>query len=546
MRLFRDVDDAPLPARAVPSLEICIREPLTGRVIAELVLRLSETSDRLSNMLPAANTVQRADSVPTPHESTVAGRIISSRAPISEALDAWLENLRDRRKKPSTLKVYRSDTARVIREAGWASTQDITFDSVTTWLGSHHEWKGTTYNRYLQMLKSFTTFLASSGRLQADPLLKVHRSEDDGDEGSRAATTDEARAIMRACYIRASAEKRGKAMGCEAYFACLFLAGCRFEEPGKWKRRHALVFMDPPRILWTKDISKNRRKQEQVINNELAAVLRAHIAGVDAARATERESLRRAAEVENDPIRLASLRARIEAMREFGPDDPVFPVVPNRASFRKDRVNAQVAYEDHLGQPLTPHSARKWYRTTLASLGVHPDFVNHLARHKESTEQRYTYPSLAEQSESVNKLPTICANALAQREINGHLLKTSQNRLTDGGQIAEDTPANRPPIQKPQLDYRNRQRDAVDRSQNDSTAPLPVPAVEPLRSAAKVIQQLASDFQGTRHYEVENADFRTYNGDGLEILADLFGVLERLIRNGMSHGSGERNGERAG
>ena len=55
-------------------------------------------------------------------------------------------------------------------------------------------------------------------------------------------------------------------------------------------------------------------------------------------------------------------------------------------------------------------------------------------------------------------------------------------------------------------------------------------------------QQLASDFQGTRHYEVENADFRTYNGDGLEILADLFGVLERLIRNRMSHGSGEQNG----
>ena len=94
MRLFRDVDDAPLPARAVPSLEICIREPLTGRVIAELVLRLSETSDRLSNMLPAANTVQRADSVPTPHESTVAGRIISSRAPFPKRLDAWREPAR--------------------------------------------------------------------------------------------------------------------------------------------------------------------------------------------------------------------------------------------------------------------------------------------------------------------------------------------------------------------------------------------------------------------------------------------------------------------
>ena len=113
MRLARSESDARIPERLVPTVRIHISEAISGRVLADFHLRLSLESGSFDGMLHVASPLQR-DTSPPP--DPVAGKIEASRAPVLDALDGWIDHLRALRRKPATLKAYRSDTARVIRE----------------------------------------------------------------------------------------------------------------------------------------------------------------------------------------------------------------------------------------------------------------------------------------------------------------------------------------------------------------------------------------------------------------------------------------------
>jgi integrase len=423
MRLVEGVGPASGPpnnVQSIDSVEVLVREPCSGRILAQVVLQVRGESSRLDPMLPAATTVQRDVSTP---KQDVAGRIDATRLPIFDALDAWLAQLAALRRKPSTLRIYRSDTTRLIQELGITRPLEFSYDSVIGWLREQKEWKGTTYNRWLTMLRSFSRDMAMRGVIPTDPLEHSIRAQDDGDEGSRAATTEEALALIQTAFVREQADARCK--GNRAlYDACLFLAACRLDEPSRLQRRHVLVNMDPPRILWTKDINKNHKQLELAICPELARLLREHLAGID-----------------------AELRAANRP--PAGPDDPVFPIVPSPCTFRTDRKRAKIKGEDHRGRPFTPHSARKWFATELTRQGVSQKMVDHLMRHKGSVEQRYFDPSLEDMAGAVARLPTIwpgmSRKPLSGREMDCGKLESGLNRLTNGGQIAEDMPATRSP-----------------------------------------------------------------------------------------------------
>jgi hypothetical protein len=104
-------------------------------------------------------------------------------------------------------------------------------------------------------------------------------------------------------------------------------------------------------------------------------------------------------------------RTVMEAYRRTvpnGPDDPVFPIRPNRHTFQKLRDAAGIAAEDERGRGYSAHSARKWLATELDAVGASPGVVWAVLRHSDTlAEERYIQKSLSTQTLAVQGLALI-------------------------------------------------------------------------------------------------------------------------------------------
>jgi integrase len=301
-----------------------------------------------------------------------------------EAIDEWLDHMRLRRKKPKSIEAFRQIAYRAMRESGWREVADLTHDNITAWIqraATESGWKGSTINHRMTALHSLTERLYKRGLLPHDPLADAIRAEeDDSSEGARAGTLAEARAIVLRAWIREQNDRRCKGNR-TLYWACLFAMGCRLDEPARWKWKHVQLELNPPRLCWTPDINKGKKRREQPIPQWLADRLREHRAqgGV-----TERKDAQGSA-------------------TETNADDPVFPVTPNKATFAQDREAAGIPFEDYRGRKFTPHAARKFYSTFLTGAGVSEKMVDYLMRHQGGVEGRYYDPSADDCAAAVAK-----------------------------------------------------------------------------------------------------------------------------------------------
>lgn len=302
----------------------------------------------------------------------MAGRIESNPTPIGLALDGWAEYLTTvRHRCPGSVRNMRGDVQRGIASEGWTDVAALTLQAVTGYIArasASRGWTTATKKRVLVSFRSLTRWAEDAGLIERDPLVRCHVGASDPAPGSRAATTDEARALMRVALVRGD---DGRARGVRSlYWGCLFLCGCRYSEPATWRWRNLLL--DERVILWEPDMHKGRRRQETPIAPELARMLARH-----------RETV---------PNR---------------PDDPVFPVVPSRVTFRLDADLASIQRVDTRGRAFSPHSCRKWFSTTLTGLGVPERLVDRLMRHAGRTEMRYYDPTAREMAEAVARLPRL-------------------------------------------------------------------------------------------------------------------------------------------
>jgi integrase len=293
------------------------------------------------------------------------------------AIDEWLDHMRLRRKKPKSVEAFKQIAYRAMREMGWREVSDLTHDNITAWItkaARENNWRGSTVNHRMTALHSLTERLYKRGLLPHDPLADAIRAdEDDSSEGARAATLEEARAIIWRAYVREQNDRRCKGNR-TLYWACLFAMGCRLDEPARWKWKHVQLDMDPPRVCWTPDINKGKKRREQPIPGWLADALRKH--------------------------RNASCQAILD-------DSPVFPVIPNKATFAADREQAGIPLEDYRGRKFTPHAARKFYSTFLTGAGVSEKMVDYLMRHQGGVEARYFDPPASECAAAVAKIPNL-------------------------------------------------------------------------------------------------------------------------------------------
>lgn len=466
----------------------------------------------------------------------IAGKIEAPPSDVREAVDAWLEHLRSRRHKKNGFTAYRQKIERMLRETGIRSCSELTAERLIGWLDSHGErWSGSTYNNAMSVLRSFTGYCAEIGAIPAPVLEGSSRAFEEPAPGSRAATTDEARAILRAAYLRGENDARCK--GNRAlYWACLLLAGCRLDEPGRWKWKNVLIDEDFPVLRWTPDINKNRRLEECAIAPELLGLLREH-----------RERMRERARTEPEVERL--FRGEVVERRRIDPADPeayVFDRVPTPASFPKDRDRARVARLDSRGRALTSHSCRKWFATTMTRAGVSERLVDRLMRHRGGVQSRYFDPPPEELAGALEALPRLWPAGIGVRapgrETDPGIL--SRADLTDRGRIADSLArANEPPesesVSTPGPDRFVRWHAQSDPRPGTEADSLPE---HPSRGSRR-------DPAPLNHRDDSSPEMalsRFINPDDSTAVADLFDALARVLRQGVPRGNEREAGDRAG
>lgn len=355
-----------------------------------------------------------ADAQDAHAQSPVAGRIEARPGELLTALDDWTAYLRARRRKPDTVANYRSIVMRAINETGWHMASDLTFEAITGWLAKR-QYSGSSYNCALSTWRGFCEYLVASEIIARNPLRMADRAANDSAGGSRAATTEEARAMITYARMRDLTDRRAK--GARAlYWLCLFQIGCRIGEPAKWQRRHLILDEAVPYIAWEPAINKNGQAQRIAIAAEVAQSLREHLAAEDRERAAA-------------------------GLTPAGPRSLVFPHKPTKNTFRNDRAAAGIASKDRHGAAITAHSARKWFATELTRLGMAEKMVDHLMRHAGRPEHRYFRPTLEEQSQALAIMPALWplqGQKGGARKIRD---KSAGENLTVGPQQAEDEPA---------------------------------------------------------------------------------------------------------
>lgn len=406
--------------KAPSCLEIVVREPDSQRELLRIRLDVPAQPALLPGM--QASSVASPEATAVPPSPSVAGRIESVPSSLSDAVAAFAKYMGDRRKKQRSIQAFRGVLERAIRECGWTTLGDYTFSNVTEWLGSKREgeqpWRGTTYNRNLSIFRSFGEFLATSERLPENPMQRAFPAQDDGEDGARAATLDEVRAVVFQAWLKDQTD--GRCKGNRAlYWMCLAAHACRVGEPSQWKRRHLMLDAPVPFVWWTKELNKNNKQYELALAPELAAMLREHLAQVDLDRAES-------------------------GLPPAGPDDPVFPVVPFKGTFKSDRDAAGIPALDYRQRAFTPHSFRKFFSTELTARGVAEKMVDRLMRHKGRTEYRYYDPPLDEQAKALAHLPRIWPDSGRPVGNRGPIVDNPQNStsdLTTTPLRAEDVPA---------------------------------------------------------------------------------------------------------
>lgn len=402
--LLRLPQPATPPSGYHPSeLLLSISDPASGAVLAEISLQIRVPGGRIEVMRPSSATPGEGTDA-NPDLLPVAGRIEAAPSGLMQMVDDWIAHgVAKGRFRGKTPEAYRQTVAAAARDCGWSSVGDLTYAAITGYLVGKRAsgaWKAGTYNRNLVCFRSLTRWLRRMGHLAKDPLVDEQQVGGAAEEGSRAATLEEARAVILQAWMRQQTDRRTGEGNRALYWLCLFAHACRAGEPEQWRwGRHVFLDDEVPHILWTPEINKNGRLEECALAPELAEQLRRH-----------RERMRELARA-TPVVTRRGRKGQAPEVRRVDPDDPeafVFPWVPPRATFRADRERAGIAERDRRGRRFSPHSARKFFSTTLTDAGrVREKMVDRLMRHAGKVEARYYDPPLSEQAAAVARLPRL-------------------------------------------------------------------------------------------------------------------------------------------
>jgi integrase len=367
-----------------PSLSLTIRDESNGfqllRISIDAARGCIDYSRVMSSPIPQLQGDGTDAALAQIH--AIAGRIDAAPSDLSDAVLSWQRHMTAMGMSPKSVEAYVGVVNAAIREQGWASVSDINYAQVTEYLArkkADGDWTGTTYNRNLTTFRSLSKHLLRTKLIEEDEISLADRSRADGVDGARAATTEEAKAMIRAAWAREIADKRCTAPRA-LIRACQFLLALRVGEYARLQWKHMLLDEKVPCVHWTRDINKNRKNQDVAIPSQLVPLLKAH-----------REKMRELART--TPIyQPRKRRGKKPQGRLVDPNNPaafVFPVQTGKTTWDQDAENSGVKKIDSRGRPFTPHSARKWFSTTLTLMNVNQGVIDALMRHHGETSSRY-------------------------------------------------------------------------------------------------------------------------------------------------------------
>ncbi len=425
------------PARRSPapgSAHACVPTPaIVLRVIVQtqegpeqgvnILLRFERSSGTLPCMThsPAYPGVC-TDATRSDLEEHVVGRIDAPPDQLKTTIAEWLDELDALGRSGETVRAYRTFVQSLVADRGWTKDSDITYAAATKWMGAKRksgDWMGTTYNNNLSKIRSLTDYMRRTGRVQSDPLGDARRCEDDGGQGARASTTDQALAMVRHAWARQIADRR-----CRSNRAlqrlCQFTCALRRGEPKLWRWKHMRLDDEIEHVAWTKDIQKNGRDEDVALTAEAAALLRRH-----------REAMRGA-----KPHVAHDKKNKRKIVRPADSNDPeafVFASVSPPHTWTTDRDELQIPATDHRGRSFSPHSARKWFETVLQGAGIPDRTCNALMRHEGDVGGKYLDMTLEAQAAALKHLPRLWPEPVPELSTRGQ---------GEGGDL---TTAGRPP-----------------------------------------------------------------------------------------------------
>lgn len=244
-----------------------------------LVIRIAIGIDPVpSGMSPQHLTSLRMDraAVGATDGPSLAGSIARDPESIESLIDQWAAHMRRKGKATNTVGNYVPNVKRMARECGWFTVDDLSIRSVEEWherVGA--EWKSTTFNRYVAASRAFGEWLWRVQRVTESPFARLEYASKAGEQGSRAATTDEAKAWLLDSMALQGVGRATK--GNPTLFGLLeMLAGMR---GGDAKRlTWGMIDLDAeiPHVAWDSRANKGKRSGFVALAPELADELRKH------------------------------------------------------------------------------------------------------------------------------------------------------------------------------------------------------------------------------------------------------------------------------
>ncbi len=300
---------------------------------------------------------------------------------ISDAVNLWKTEMEGRGCTPSSIGRMISTVIRCSEWVGWTHTGQVEYAGAISFLGKMRAggWSGPTYDQAVSTLKVFGEFMRRSRIGPADQfgrhentLIDLQSSGEKGGDGACPMSTEQACAFIMAAIDRHLKSRRAKGAS-PVFWLSLFKTGLRYSENcamrwGDLDLDTKSLYTDPK---WPGN--KAGRRDFLPLNTELFELLLPY-----------RETV------------------------PHGPDDPVFPVVPNRNTFNKDREAASIPKMGASRRKFSIHSTRKSFCTWVDATGAPRGLVSALARHAETlTEERYITHSEEKLRATIELLPRI-------------------------------------------------------------------------------------------------------------------------------------------
>ena len=288
-------------------------------------------------------------------------QVEASHLPVTALLAEFIAEMTARRRDAKYIEVTDARVSKVIKDAGWRILRDVTADSFLTWRRANGHLVAKTRNDYLASVKGFLEWLVSLDRLAANPLRKVGKVQEKGDEKRqrRAFTPDE---LKRLCAV---SDWRGL-----IYLTAAF-TGLRRNEIAELQWGDVRQTERGMDLSLRAAITKNRLASRIPVHPSLAAEL--------------------------TTIRPSATRTT----------DKVFPRLPRIERFKLDLKAACIPYEDDNGRFADFHALRYTFATFLTISQAGQRVTQELMRHHDPklTAMLYTDAAQLPLRDAVESIP---------------------------------------------------------------------------------------------------------------------------------------------